>query len=619
MMTNPAFLMRILLYSMPMLVLSFCRTCMPPRKTQNSDAMAFNLKRSSSFSRLIVKGGESDQAWHESENVATDKKEEEIDPEDVDEWWDPGEAERAKQTDGMIATHIAASKKARAELEEKYGNNPELLKEDEEAHLARQIKTFDEMSDFFESDEATPDDVRPLLRQISRRALRTCIESRAEGRRSRGEEDAPVVEEEMTANDIKENIMYIGGENIKLIDVGCGTGALFEYYLESAEAYGVVLDIVAFDVSPKMVAGAERHAQDLLSSTKFAEKGHRIRIVNEDFVSSVMERSESGEQSEYFGKFDCVMINACFGNFFSSDNLMAAAASALELDGTVCISHPLGYEWVKKLHDDDPEVVPHPHPNIIEFRELIRYQALTPGEFIDSLDILDKNKQVVNKKFYFACAYRVSQRALRDVIRLRGPVASGYGRGGKKLGVPTANLPESMFASALKDVETGVYFGWAVIEDPTGKKRGRNKQHKAVVNVGYSPTFEGKENKEKIVEAHLIVDEGVIRAPKDFYNETMRLELIGSIRPEMKFPNFPRLVKAINSDIETASTALELQPFGALRADPFLVDAAKRINNTVILGEDIWVGDGGGDETASWEFEAITDAIMKTSLSKWVL
>jgi hypothetical protein len=33
-------------------------------------------------------------------------------------------------------------------------------------------------------------------------------------------------------------------------------------------------------------------------------------------------------------------------------------------------------------------------------------------------------------------------------------VASGWGRGGKKLGVPTANLPESLFPQELRDVPT---------------------------------------------------------------------------------------------------------------------------------------------------------------------
>lgn len=53
---------------------------------------------------------------------------------------------------------------------------------------------------------------------------------------------------------------------------------------------------------------------------------------------------------------------------------------------------------------------------------------------------------------------------LSQRMKFRGKVDSGYGRGGKKLGIPTANLPESLFSNALKDVAAGVYFGWAVIE-----------------------------------------------------------------------------------------------------------------------------------------------------------
>merc|ERR1711935_388283 len=59
----------------------------------------------------------------------------------------------------------------------------------------------------------------------------------------------------------------------------------------------------------------------------------------------------------------------------------------------------------------------------------------------------------------------VPYRPLQDVMRFRAVVAQGYGRGGKKLGFPTANLESSsLFRKALEDVPMGVYFGWAVIE-----------------------------------------------------------------------------------------------------------------------------------------------------------
>jgi len=43
-------------------------------------------------------------------------------------------------------------------------------------------------------------------------------------------------------------------------------------------------------------------------------------------------------------------------------------------------------------------------------------------------------------------------------------VATGYERGEKKLGVPTANLLASAFGGSLEGVETGVYSGWAELE-----------------------------------------------------------------------------------------------------------------------------------------------------------
>ena len=94
---------------------------------------------------------------------------------------------------------------------------------------------------------------------------------------------------------------------------------------------------------------------------------------------------------------------------------------------------------------------------------------------------------------------------LPNVLRYRGSVDQGYGRGGKKLGIPTANLPSSLFQNALEDITTGVYFGWATLERSSSSSSS-NEVYKTVVNVGYSPTFEGQENSEKIIEAHLILD-----------------------------------------------------------------------------------------------------------------
>lgn len=58
---------------------------------------------------------------------------------------------------------------------------------------------------------------------------------------------------------------------------------------------------------------------------------------------------------------------------------------------------------------------------------------------------------------------------------------NGYGRGSKKLGIPTANLPH--FDENIKQsLLGGVYFGWGYL--PTeGEMLG------CVVNIGKAPTF----------------------------------------------------------------------------------------------------------------------------------
>ena len=212
---------------------------------------------------------------------------------------------------------------------------------------------------------------------------------------------------------------------------------------------------------------------------------------------------------------------------------------------------------------------------------------------------------------------------LKEVLRFRGKVDTGYGRGGKKLGIPTANLPSRLFQNALEDVPAGVYLGWAVVEgggsDPKAvKKVPRNVPNKAVVNVGIAPTFEGQEQPEKVIEAHLIIenneddndnggDEDEQKGKSepsfdDFYGIPLRLQLTGFLRPEQKFDSFPALLAQIHSDIATAKAALDTEPYG----DPL-------INDTFLQQQSdeggVWIGSSGGNEEASWEFESF-DAVL---------
>lgn len=84
-------------------------------------------------------------------------------------------------------------------------------------------------------------------------------------------------------------------------------------------------------------------------------------------------------------------------------------------------------------------------------------------------------------RFWSSTSGRVEY--LKEALLVQGPVAAGYGRGSKKLGVPTANLPhfgENIRASSLVN---GVYFGWGCLPGEGNVMLG------CVANIGKSPTF----------------------------------------------------------------------------------------------------------------------------------
>jgi len=77
--------------------------------------------------------------------------------------------------------------------------------------------------------------------------------------------------------------------------------------------------------------------------------------------------------------------------------------------------------------------------------------------------------------------------------RLYGPVVSGFKRGSKLLGFPTANLSPESFGSTMKSAPRGVYAGWAQIND--------GPVLKTAISLGYNPTFN---NQQETVEAYIL-------------------------------------------------------------------------------------------------------------------
>jgi riboflavin kinase/FMN adenylyltransferase len=120
-----------------------------------------------------------------------------------------------------------------------------------------------------------------------------------------------------------------------------------------------------------------------------------------------------------------------------------------------------------------------------------------------------------------------AEKMLGRSYQIRGRVVTGRDRGGKLLGIPTANINLSDELCP----KTGIY---AVTVEFNGKK------HKGVANIGYSPTFE---DHQFTVEVH------ILDFNDNIYGKKIRVNFIKRIRDEKKFSSISELIDQIKLDI----------------------------------------------------------------------
>jgi riboflavin kinase/FMN adenylyltransferase len=138
------------------------------------------------------------------------------------------------------------------------------------------------------------------------------------------------------------------------------------------------------------------------------------------------------------------------------------------------------------------------------------------------------------RELIMAGAVEAAHKMLGRHYQIRGLVVKGRDRGGKLLGIPTANIN-------LQDElcpKTGIY---AVTVE-------HNRQlYRGVANIGYSPTFD---DNLFTVEVHLL------NFSKDIYGEKIRVNFIQRIRDEKKFAGIADLKEQIHQDVKTAHKIL---------------------------------------------------------------
>ena len=119
---------------------------------------------------------------------------------------------------------------------------------------------------------------------------------------------------------------------------------------------------------------------------------------------------------------------------------------------------------------------------------------------------------------------------------LEGTIVGGY-QVGRKIGFPTANLRVDFPNKLIPSI--GVY---AVDVSVNGQ------QYKGMLNIGHRPTINN--GTDLSIEVHILDFEG------DIYNQQVRIEFIGFLRPEIKFDSIDELVLRIQKDKEEAIKVL---------------------------------------------------------------
>ncbi len=120
---------------------------------------------------------------------------------------------------------------------------------------------------------------------------------------------------------------------------------------------------------------------------------------------------------------------------------------------------------------------------------------------------------------------------------LRGPVVHGEERG-RTLGFPTANIAVTADRALPAN---GVYATWAFV----GETR-----YASATSIGVRPQFDGE---------HASVETFVFDFQGNFYDETMRIELVERLRPELKFDSVEGLVQQMQADVELSRQILKGQ------------------------------------------------------------
>ncbi len=174
-------------------------------------------------------------------------------------------------------------------------------------------------------------------------------------------DNEPIAEKEIL-NSILDN----GGikENIDVLDVACGTGVLFPYYLERK-----VKSITAVDLSPEMVK---------IAKSKFPQA---------DVICG------DAENLTFPHQFDVIMIYNAFPHFPEPEKVIENLSKALKSGGKITIAHGMSKKELDEIHMKSAGKVSNILPECEELAEMLK-----PYFDVDIMISNDKMYQVTGTK-----------------------------------------------------------------------------------------------------------------------------------------------------------------------------------------------------------------------------
>ncbi|MDC1092908.1 bifunctional riboflavin kinase/FAD synthetase [Pelagibacteraceae bacterium] len=161
-----------------------------------------------------------------------------------------------------------------------------------------------------------------------------------------------------------------------------------------------------------------------------------------------------------------------------------------------------------------------------EYEKLYNFKSLITEPYKKNKKIISST--LIRKKITSGKIQQVNSLLNRE-WKIKGKVIKGKKRG-RKIGFPTCNINLHDYIIP----RLGVY---AV------KVKGPKFNKKGIANIGYRPTFNGK---------NLLLETNIFGINKNLYNKEISVSFRSFIRPEKKFKDLEHLKKQIKIDIKKA-------------------------------------------------------------------